>query len=559
LFAVPFWWGLPSYNSWAFDEIEPEHLEPGRWPAKYPLVHRDLLGALYVPAGWLADRLELEGLYRASYLQAAARLLSVLLSLGTVALIYGCARELGGGESERDRRSCHLHGLFAAAIVATLPPFVFYAKTANLEAPYLFWLTLSLLFFLRLLRRQRWGDYLFFAVAAVLTIGTKDQAYGLYVASPLPILAALSRHHRASGTRRPWLRAMLDPKVWATGAVTFLGLALVHRVGIDPEWLPRHLEVITGSASQDYRAYPATLMGQWELARASGRHLSFCLGLPLLVAALAGLWRFRRGLALGLLALSYYLTFMVPIGYSYVRFFLPVCLLLALPAGRLLARLWCRRGRGYLGRWLVVAVLAHAGLRGVAVDLLMLRDARYPAERLLAAAEGHAVGLGPATLLPRLELVRWGQLRGRECRALAERDARYVVIHPVELIDPRIVARLKHGEMGYRLLARFRQQPLLGLLELDGVETNLAKIARDVQVYERDGPCFDVSDVYAVLSRIREGAPQASDRSEVARYLIRNPRIGIRRLGLGALAAGFSPDLWTYGADPALLVFGGGA
>ena len=75
----------------------------------------------------------------------AGRVLSLAMSLGVLIVVYRCGRELGDP----------LAGVLAAALLAFSVPFVYYAKTANLDVPYLFWFALSLLFFLRALRRAR--------------------------------------------------------------------------------------------------------------------------------------------------------------------------------------------------------------------------------------------------------------------------------------------------------------------------------------------------------------------------------------------------------------------
>ena len=62
------------------------------------------------------------------------------MACGIVYVIYLCAVEL-----YRSR----FVGILAAFLVATMPPFVYHAKTANLDVPYLFWFSLSLLYYVR--------------------------------------------------------------------------------------------------------------------------------------------------------------------------------------------------------------------------------------------------------------------------------------------------------------------------------------------------------------------------------------------------------------------------
>ena len=71
------------------------------------------------------------------------RLVSVAAAAGTLLAIYACGARTFGKRA----------GVFAAATFALVTPFVYYAKTANLDVPYLFWFALSLLFYLRAARR----------------------------------------------------------------------------------------------------------------------------------------------------------------------------------------------------------------------------------------------------------------------------------------------------------------------------------------------------------------------------------------------------------------------
>ena len=70
------------------------------------------------------------------------------------------------------------------------------AKTANTDVPYLFWFALSMVFYLRVLDGLRTRDFAIFAALAALSVCTKDQAYGLYLLMPLPIVMQLWRARR---------------------------------------------------------------------------------------------------------------------------------------------------------------------------------------------------------------------------------------------------------------------------------------------------------------------------------------------------------------------------
>ena len=211
LFAYGISWGLPSPRGWAGDEILPQAVRQavnkgfsGGWHTKYPPFHYVLLALVQTPLRWLRSSHET--------LMLAGRWLSVVMALGTVWLIYRTGREIYG------RRSA----VFAALTTALIPPFVYFAKTANVDGPFLLWVAASFLFYIRIFDRHRLRDYVLFAVCAMLAVGTKDQAYGLYVLSPLPILISLHRHRAREGATG-WLGALLDRRVLAAAGAGVLG------------------------------------------------------------------------------------------------------------------------------------------------------------------------------------------------------------------------------------------------------------------------------------------------------------------------------------------------
>src|SRR5262249_42773484 len=160
-----------STAGWAPDEILPSAvLEAkardfsGGWFDKYPPLHFRLLGAVYAPitetmrAGTPVPRDGYDRLFR------AGRWVSVLMGVGVVVFVCLCGLRLVGETA----------ALLAAGVVAVMAPFVFYAKLANVDVPYLFWWMVSLLFLIRALERHRLRDYVGLGIAAALAVGTKD-------------------------------------------------------------------------------------------------------------------------------------------------------------------------------------------------------------------------------------------------------------------------------------------------------------------------------------------------------------------------------------------------
>lgn len=562
LYAVPVWWGLPSEEGWAVDEIVPaEVVEAQRWPDKYPPFHRHLLSVLDRGVAALGA---LSGATAASIHQrqfVVHRLTSVCLALLTLWIVYRVAREVG------DRATA----LWAAALVAPTLPLVYYAKTANLDVPYLAWFALSALCLVRALDTGRWRAYVGLGAAAALAVSTKDQAYGLYVVVPAVLLWDLARRRRAAG--RPAWSALLDRRLWLAGAAATACLGLVWALAPEGE-LARHLGALTSDrAVGRYRIYPFTLRGQWEQAAQSARYVWLAAGPTTSLAALAGVGialgrprRHRLPLALLAAAASYYLFFMVPIGYNYVRFLLPVLLVTGL-----FAALGLRRVLAWpaLGRWgrlaLAVPILGWPLSRAVLLDLHMAGDARYGAEEWLRSTghEARAVGFGDERHLPRrIETIDWRRLEDEPCRLLGATGAAVLVVNPDEVRGDRERASLgwlAGGLSGYRPADRFANRFPADLFHRPGVQWNLNKIAREIVVLRSSGEeCFDAAGVWRRLRRRRQGEAlpnRTGLAAAIVAGVVESRPLGGRR----ASVAGLAPDGWTRGSRPAAVVVRGRA
>ncbi|MDP9122088.1 MAG: glycosyltransferase family 39 protein, partial [Acidobacteriota bacterium] len=218
LFGTGITWGMPSWVGWAGDELHPTSWTkaispetPNGWHARYPPLQFALLSALSFPVRWLTGHgmLKLGEPDLIVLLTYMGRLVSLVMALSTVYLLYLTGHRIYG------RRGA----LFAAFIAVSVAPYVYYAKMANLDAPYICWFVLSLLFYVRLLGEHRLRDYVGFALAAAAAVCTKDQAYGLYMLAPLPIVLALYRRfYRGRGPILGPLRALADRRMLAAGA-----------------------------------------------------------------------------------------------------------------------------------------------------------------------------------------------------------------------------------------------------------------------------------------------------------------------------------------------------
>jgi 4-amino-4-deoxy-L-arabinose transferase-like glycosyltransferase len=384
------WWSLPNVRGWAPDELVPSDILEAvavmfshGWSGKYPPFHYAVVAAADVPVlmlSWLGlVDLESPGVRLIMFL--IGRFVSVLFGAGIVVVVYLCGRELYG------RRGAVL----AALTAALMAPFAYYAMLTNLDVPYLFWFALSLLAYIRILDRHQRRDYVLFAASATLAVCTKDQAYGLFVLTPLAILVARYRRWRAVGG--PIVEIVFDRTTMLAAAVA-VGIFLVaDNLLFNFSGFVAHVKTILGPASTDYQMFPGTVAGQVRMASLAILELGYVFGAPLaLIVAIAVVWGLVRAKTTGWLpwllvpALSYYATFIGVVLYFFDRFLLPIGLVLSLFAGAWLERfiapgVAARRLRVVL----VAAAFAYSVIYVAMVDYTLTHDSRYAVTQWIKA------------------------------------------------------------------------------------------------------------------------------------------------------------------------------
>jgi hypothetical protein len=382
VFAFPFWWGVPV--SWSLDEVWPaDHREliatltPG-WNSRYPPLHIFVVALANSPlvAAGALDLLDTRSALVFSLMKGMTHLVSVAMAVGAGAVVFVCASRLAGARA----------GVFAALFWTLTLPAVFYAKTANLDIPYTFWFAVALLMYVRALDESSIEAHVGFAASATLAVVTKDQAYALFV---LPALHLAAARAARLGSAMAFVRdrVMLLPIVVA-GAI----FAVAHNLPLNWSGFVAHVEMITGDASEAYRMVDsASPAGQLWLLWRSMQQLAWSHTWP--GAALAGLGillalrnRSDRSRLAPLLvpAVSYYVGFIMVVGYTYDRFMLPISVVLVIFAGFAVDRIW--RPGASKGRLAAAsALLVLLALRTVSLNLLMAADGRYDVQRWIRA------------------------------------------------------------------------------------------------------------------------------------------------------------------------------
>jgi hypothetical protein len=445
-------WGLPASESWAADAVSPrasglfalvETYRPGHHHI-YPPLHTLFLTALALPVHlWAVFRVgtdpaalerALIGVAPMTVLELSARLLTWCMALGVVhrrtrlalgeltADATGVAPDLAPDQLGERRFVAWCAGLSLLGV----GPFVYYAKTGNLDVPALFWALLALTelqtFLMgtvnghaaapppRRLNVARCMPIFRLAIFSTAAVLTKDQAAGLLI---VPVLAAL-------WARRTLLRA-LWPSIWRALALAVALYMVVSGALVNPTGYAARIRELFGPASATWEAYPRTPEGHAQLARALAVGLPEASSWPLSIAALLGLLlagfdKRLRSLSFALPALaslSFALTFTFGARRTEERFLMPHLVLLVPYAASTLLRVRRALGRvlprspklaSALVALCAVAVVGSALQTGAAMIATLYGDPRYEAEEFLLAqpAEARVEVYGGPKFLPRV-------------------------------------------------------------------------------------------------------------------------------------------------------------
>jgi hypothetical protein len=493
-----------------------------------------VLSALYVPIQKSAEAglLPLDHVQSLGAMMIVGRLLTVAMALAIIVCVYRVTTEAF------DTRA----GLLAAAMVTTTLPVAYYAKTVNLDVPYTFWFSASLLFYARTFRSREASNFYLFALLATLAISTKDQAYGFYVLPAAYMIFGRVVRPEAPGV--PARRELLGMTALCVATVT-----MAFNIPMNTGGFMEHVRLITGEPSGNYRMFDGDGAGQLQLAAATFVQFGRAMSWPIAIAASAGVvatlvsarW---ASFPFVLPLVSHYGTFLAAVGYVYDRFLIGPIILIAVLAAPALVTWTGRAGHTFFTprRLALSAMLAYAASRGVALDYLMIHDSRYATEQWL---EAHALtatvaGVGRAEQLPRQSRLPWRGINP-DVEELVALQPDVVVVNGAFRRRPNpgsevreFYDTLQSGRGGYRLVQSFRtsRQGLPLALEARFVRaaedpfSNLPKINPRLEIY-----------VSARGLRIGRPAPPRSAADPVRRS--------------GALRASRPPTaLWAF-EDPA--------
>ena len=408
VFAVGFGWGLPASDGWDNDGVAPrdflvalsETFSSG--PTfdsaylHYAPVHLTLLGVLTLPISITAVLNSashapadvIHEILKVPYMTAimcVSRVVAIAMALGIVYAMAKIGEELGTKRT----------GVFVAVVCGCNAVLVYYAHTSCLDVPALFWGSFALLTLVRAIARHEPRLLRRFAVLVVLAVGSKDQAYALFVlGAPLAVATFFVLDAWARQNARAVLREAAV--ACAIGVALFL---VVDGVAFNPAGFRARIAFLTGPASKDYNYYSRDLLGRALAVRDSILYFVdyyppafgglFALGLAGVIARGR---KDRTKLAAGLVPLfgivSFTLLFTLVALRTEHRFLLPHMVLWSVYGGLGLEWLVMSTAPGWrrmVGRTAAVLTVGWGAFMAADMDANLVFDTRYDAEDWLRA------------------------------------------------------------------------------------------------------------------------------------------------------------------------------
>ncbi|MBE9129031.1 glycosyltransferase family 39 protein [Coleofasciculus sp. LEGE 07092] len=502
-------WGLPSFHGWAIDEIIPAQVLDGieqgfsnGWYYKYPPFHYYVLTIFYTPfliLDWL-NVVDVSSLPTYTVLFYIERFVSVVMSTTIVYLVYLCGLEI------YDKKT----SILAALMTALNCTFVYYSKTANLEIPFTFWFVLSLLFYLRILKHQKMRDYLLFSTAAVISVCTKDQAYGFYLLTPIFIVLVHHLYQKRQNITTNIVHSLTDKKIIFSLLLSVTLFFILQNVIFNLEGFIAHILELTSQAGDASKKFDKTIIGYLQLFRQTLKLLMYSLGLPVLIVGSLGLLiAFLKPKKNYLLlcslvpTLSYYVFYIGIISYVRDRFLLPITIVLVFfGANFIFMFLICNQKFFKIKTIFVSILLIYTFIYSASINSLMTQDSRYYVEKWMKQnirGDALVLGIGHKEYLPRLQNFKYVSLQSPSLSNsyLLQLNPDYVVT--TSSFDIRrskkgtsryqLFSSLYNEKNSYKLVLKYKSKPRWNLLrhqeKLSYKDTNLDKINPEIRIYRK--------------------------------------------------------------------------
>ncbi|MBD3413051.1 MAG: hypothetical protein GF421_01300 [Candidatus Aminicenantes bacterium] len=500
-------WGLPSpsFQGWSANEITPSSVLSGmetkysrEWSSKYPPLHYYTLSLFYLPVYCIdaLNRTSLSPLTLHTIYFVIGRLLSVFMGTFIVFMVYLCGCEV------TDRKTAP----FASLITAWTPPFLYYSKTANVDIPYLFWFVIALYFFIRILKNHRTSDYILFSGTAAFSIGTKDQAYGLFILTPFIIIYSLYRRSKVEDSSPNLIPRVFHKKIllaFVTGTFLFI---IIYNLLLNFEGIKSHFLLITGPARGE-RFFPSSASGFLQMLVQTFKNLEFILGWPLLFICILGfvyaLTKKKKHPVLlwfAVLIASYYVTFICIVGKNLVKHLLPIYILMSFYGALCLSFFLHSSRRFKVMKYLLVIILfANSLFYSFSVNVIMMNDSRYYVENWMKKhipQNESILFVGSPNFLPRNK--GFPNVTHRlhpNARFITETNPSFILINSeiLKSKQPFLYQKLSENRLDYELVLKYKSSPWLSLLpehkiRLEGdtrIITNLDLINPEIMIFQK--------------------------------------------------------------------------
>lgn len=346
LLGIAVTWGLPSAFPSEVDSLAPlsplafvgDYSNPNI-AEKYPATHQILTLVFYTAVivffkvtgqlGILSSSWPFgftDPSYAFSILILVSRLISVVMATLTIITYEKIFFDEPAGEKK-------IRIWFSMLLLAGSGIFTYYARTANLDVPYLFWWVFSFVFLWKYIFGEPKTKYLILvAVFSALSIGTKDQAAGL-VFGTFVIILLVKPNNKWEGFSA--IRSLL-----LFGAILLITYFLVAVLPQPYRWL-EHIKLLSLSSRSvaPFVQFDFSYLGYLNLIREILIYITRIISpLGLLLSCIGTIAlinkRQHKELLVLLIPVVVYLgVFVLPIRFVYERFLLPVAYIFIVLAG----------------------------------------------------------------------------------------------------------------------------------------------------------------------------------------------------------------------------------
>lgn len=401
------WWGLPNYYTWSVDDVTPTQTlkimnDFFKIKSQYPMFHYVLSGVFYAPylsylyltGGLISPHKGFpygftDPLTSLTVLLLISRLISAIMGALAVVFIYLSVKEIYGRKA----------ALFSALCVCFSYIFILFAHLGNLDTPYVFWLSLAVYAYVRLLKTYKTKYYVLLGLFAALAMSTKDQILGFFVLLPIPLLYLHLRHHLKEMNLK---EALFNKKLVYCLLCLLMVYSIANNVFFDFSGFKYRIGyVATGEGTGDLlpyghkkvaedTGYPFTFLGILQILHEAISQIEYCVGFSLLLLLLLGLFYCVYKLddytfAFLIPMMSYYLFNFIGIGVIRWRYNLPIIMVLSIFAGRFLSDLIHHVKDKKFIYPIIFLIFGHTFFYGFSADLTLVYDSRHSAENWMLA------------------------------------------------------------------------------------------------------------------------------------------------------------------------------